>query len=59
MIRLLLKLINPTTKMWVSNLRDKIEKAIVSKFINNVKYLLDDILSNYNIIIEKGGCHED
>ena len=59
MIHLLLKLINPTTKMWVSNLRDKIEKAIVSKFINNVKYLLDDILSNYNIIIEKGGCHED
>ena len=59
MIYLLLKIINPATKLGVSNLKDKIEKSTLSTFVNNEKDLLDDMSSNYSIIVDKGEHHED
>ena len=50
---LLFKSTNPSTRICISNLKDKINKANISKFGNNVKDLLEDIYSNYSIIINK------
>ena len=43
----------------VSNLEDKIEKAILANFVNNVKELLNNVSSNYSIVIDKGEHDED
>ena len=54
MIYLLLIRINPDMRIVVSNLKDEIERSTLAKFGNNMKDLLDDIYSNYSIIIDKG-----
>ena len=59
MIYLLCKSTNPATRIGVSNLKDEIEKVTLTKFVNNVKYLLDDMYYNCNIIIDKGENNED
>ena len=59
MLDLIFKIIKPATRIGVSNLKYEIEKANLAKFGNNVKYLLDDISSNYSIIIDKREPHED
>ena len=43
MLYLLFKIINPYTRIGVSNLKDETEKATLAKFGNNVKDLLDDM----------------
>ena len=43
---LLFKIISIDTSIGVSNLKYDIEKATLAKFLNNVKYLLDDMSSN-------------
>ena len=48
------KLINPGTRIVVSNLKDEIEKSNIAKFLNNVKDLIDYMSSYYSIIIDKG-----
>ena len=58
-INLLFKSINPDKSIGVSNLKDEIDKVTLAKFGNNIKDLLDDISSNYLIIIYKGENHED
>ena len=55
---LLLNSINPDIRIGVPNLKDEIEKATIYKFGNNVKDLLDEISSNYYIIIDKGERYE-
>ena len=59
MVDLLLKSINPYARICVSNLKDEIQKVTLAKIGNNVKDLLDDMSSNYSIIIDKRECHED
>ena len=59
MIYLLLKRINPDRRIYASNLKDKIDKSTLDKFGNNVKELLDDMFSNYSIVIDKVERHED
>ena len=59
MIFLIFKFTNITKKMVVSNLKYETDRETISKFLNKVKDLLDDISSNYTIIIDKGVCHED
>ena len=59
MIYLLLKIINLYTRIGVSNFKYEIEKSNLAKFVRNAKDLLDDIYSNYNIIFDKGKCHDD
>ena len=46
MIYLLFKIINPYTRIDVSNIKDEIEKSTLANFGNNVKDLLDDMSSN-------------
>ena len=46
MINVLLKSVNPSTSIGVSNRMYKIEKSTLAKFGNNVKYLLDEMSSN-------------
>ena len=53
MIYLLLKIINPSTRICVSNLKYEIDKSTLSQFGNNVKDLLDGMPSNYSIIIDR------
>ena len=52
MTDLLLKSINPDTRIGVSNRKYGADKATLAKFGKNVKYYLDDISSNYFIIID-------
>ena len=59
MIYLLLKSINPTTRIRVSNLNDNNEKVAIYKFGNNLKDILDDMTSNWNIIIYEGVRHDE
>ena len=59
MIYLLLKSINPTTRIRVSNLNDNNEKVAIYKFGNNLKDILDDMTSNCNIIIYEGVRHDE
>ena len=40
-------------KDWFSNLKDKIKKETLSKLGNSVKELLDEMSSNYSIIIDE------
>ena len=59
MLYLLFKVIKPATGSGVSNLKYEIEKSSLSKFSNNVKYLLDEMSSKYTIIIDKVERHQD
>ena len=43
MLYLLFNIINPATRIGVSNLKYEIEKATLAKFGNNLKGLLDDM----------------
>ena len=53
MLYLLFKIINPNTSIGVSNIKYKIDKSTLAKFGNNVKDLIDDMSSNYSMIIDK------
>ena len=55
---LLLKRINPDTRIGVSNLKDETEKSTISKFGNNEIYIIHSVSYNYTISIDKGGCYE-
>ena len=59
LIYLIFKSINQAKMIGISNLKGEIDKATLDKFGNNIKDLLDDISSNYLIIIYKGENHED
>ena len=59
MIYLILKSVNASTRIGVSNLKDEIDKATLANFGNNLKNLLDDMYLNYSIILDKGELHED
>ena len=59
MLYLLFKIINPATSISVSKLKDETDKSTLSKSVNNIKYLLDDITSNYSILIDEVERHED
>ena len=53
MLHLISKINNPATSIGVSNLKCVIKKSTITNFFNNVKDLLDDMFSNYYIIIDK------
>ena len=59
MIYLLLKIINPDTRICVSNLKYEIDKSNLAKFSNNVKDLLGKMSTNYSITFDKGERLED
>ena len=52
MIHPLFKKINQAKRLGVSNLKYEIEKSTLSKFGSNVKDLIDEMSSNYSIIID-------
>ena len=58
MIYLLFKSINPDKSIGVSNLKDEIDKVTLSKFVKNIKDLLDDMSSNYSINVDTEERHE-
>ena len=59
MLYILLSLVNPTTRVGVSELKKLIMKATLPAFKHNVIDMLDDMASNYSRILELGGTHED
>ena len=59
MIYLLFKSINPYTRIGVSNLKYEIDKSTLSKFGSNLKDIIDDMSSNYTIIIDGVKYHKD
>ena len=59
MLYFILKGINPYIRIGISNLKYDIDKATLATFGNHVKYLLDNMSSNYSNIIDKRERHED
>ena len=59
MIYILFKIINPDKSIGVYNLKDEIEKSTLAKFGNNIKYIIDDMSSNYSINKDTRERHED
>ena len=59
MLYLILKIINPNTRIVVLNLKYEIDKSTLAKFLNFVKDILDDMSLNYSIIIDKGERNEN
>ena len=59
MLYLLFKIINLATTISFPKLKDEIEKSTLAKFGNDVNDLLDDMSSNYSIIVDKIELHED
>ena len=59
MLYLTFKSINPKTRIGVSNPKETFERSKISKIGNNMTDILDEIYSNYTIIIDKGGHNED
>ena len=59
MLYLLLKSTSPDTRIGVFNLKHEIDKSTLANFVNNIKYIIDDMSSNYSIIVDRGELHED
>ena len=59
MLWLILKMINPTTQVGISNLKDAIEQETLQKFSNNVFVMLDRMQKNLEDIKDSGSTHND
>ena len=59
MLKILVQSINPTTRVGVSDYKDRISAARMNKFSHNLIQMLDDMESNYHRILELGQKHED
>ena len=59
MFYLIFKMISPASRIFISNLKDDIDKSTLSKFGDNLKDLLGDMSKNYFIVIVKLELHED
>ena len=59
MLHLIFKGINLATMICVSNLKEEIQKSTLAKFVNNLEDILDDMSSNYSIIVYNVERHED
>lgn len=58
-LHILMASVNPNTRVGVSGLKEKIRMAKMGAFNHNVKDMLTDIASNYNLIVEQGFSHDD
>ena len=59
MLWLILKKINPTTQVGISNLKDTIEQATLHKSSNNVVVMLDRMQQHLEDIEDRGSTHND
>ena len=59
MLYILLKTTNTTTMIGISNLKDNIEKAKISKLGKMSRIFLMTCIQKYTIIVDKGGRYED
>ena len=59
MIYLLIKSVNPDTRVGVHDLKRKIQAARLSAHGHNVKAMLDDMAQNYRQILEADQTHDD
>ena len=58
-LHILMSSVNPNTRVGFTGLKEKIRAAKMGAFNHNVKDLLTDIGSNYNMIVEQGFSHND
>ena len=59
MLHILVASVNPSTRVGVSDLKSIIRSTKLVQFQYNVVDMCDSIISNYEMIIERGGKHED
>lgn len=59
MLKILLSVVNPTTRVGVRDLRHEIRNATLAKFSHNVKLMLENMNGNYLQIIRKGQNHDN
>ena len=59
MLKILVQSINPTTRVGVSDYKERISSARMNKYSHDLIKLLDDMEANYNKILELGQTHED
>ena len=58
-LHILMLSVNPNTRVGVTGLKEKMRATHMGAFNHNVKALLTDIATNYNMILEQGFSHED
>ncbi len=58
-LHILMASVNPNTRVGVTGLKEKIRLAKMGAFNHNVKDMLTNIASNYNLIVEQGFLHDD
>jgi hypothetical protein len=59
MLQILIEKVNPTTRVGVVDLKDKIRNAKMANYSHNVREMTDKLQSYYNDILRKGRTHED
>ena len=59
MLKLLISVVNPNTRVGVRDLRSEIRNATLAKFGHNVKSMLESMNGNYLQIIRKGQTHDN
>ena len=59
MLQILISGVNPSTRVGVSNLKSLICSTKLVHFQFNVVDMCDYIMANYELIVERGGCHDD
>jgi hypothetical protein len=59
MLQILVEKVNPTTRVGVVNLKDKIRNCKLANFGHNVRDMLDNIISLNDEIEERGFTHDD
>ena len=58
-LHILIVSVNLSKRVGVTRLKEKIRVARMSVFEHNMKSLLANIASNYNLIVEQGFLHDD
>ena len=58
-LHLLISSVNPSTRVGVSDLKSLIRSARLMQFQYSIIDMCDSIMANYELIGERGGCHND
>jgi hypothetical protein len=58
-LQLIMQHIHPSTRVGLSDLKEKLKNASLNSFNNNVRDMLQHMKSTYDEIIDSGGSHED
>ena len=59
MLKILAGICNPTAHIGVETHKKKIENTRLNQYSHNVSSCMENIVTNYNIILEQEGSHDN